>query len=113
MTDCCFFFSSRRRHTRWPRDWSSDVCSSDLAMSPLPDPKSSSFHGKRTETSLLFEFLPVPIPKFAGRFEVKIGRASCRERVEMSVEVVTLKGRRATRLWTSGRRKVAHDTTQP
>src|SRR5439155_16393948 len=24
-----FFFSSRRRHTRWPRDWSSDVCSSD------------------------------------------------------------------------------------
>src|SRR5207253_7564487 len=28
---CCFFFSSRRRHTRWPRDWSSDVCSSDLA----------------------------------------------------------------------------------
>src|SRR5207253_7644311 len=27
---CVFFFSSRRRHTRWPRDWSSDVCSSDL-----------------------------------------------------------------------------------
>src|SRR5690625_6115654 len=26
----CFFFSSRRRHTRWPRYWSSDVCSSDL-----------------------------------------------------------------------------------
>src|SRR5207253_3456425 len=25
-----FFISSRRRHTRWPRDWSSDVCSSDL-----------------------------------------------------------------------------------
>src|SRR5690625_7355846 len=29
----CFFFSSRRRHTRWPRDWSSDVCSSDLKKS--------------------------------------------------------------------------------
>src|SRR5690625_6316805 len=27
---CNFFFSSRRRHTRWPRDWSSDVCSSDI-----------------------------------------------------------------------------------
>src|SRR2546421_3294038 len=26
----CFFFSSRRRHTRSDRDWSSDVCSSDL-----------------------------------------------------------------------------------
>src|SRR6266487_5246729 len=28
---CGFFFSSRRRHTRWTGDWSSDVCSSDLA----------------------------------------------------------------------------------
>src|SRR6266576_2910475 len=27
-----FFFSSRRRHTRSLRDWSSDVCSSDLAL---------------------------------------------------------------------------------
>src|SRR5437870_7194720 len=31
-----FFFSSRRRHTRWPRDWSSDVCSSDLPPNRLP-----------------------------------------------------------------------------
>src|SRR3712207_8106855 len=34
MCVCCaeniFFFSSRRRHTRYWRDWSSDVCSSDL-----------------------------------------------------------------------------------
>src|SRR5207253_3766599 len=29
------FFSSRRRHTRWLRDWSSDVCSSDLVFSDL------------------------------------------------------------------------------
>src|SRR5256885_8346293 len=28
---CVFFFSSRRRHTRLQGDWSSDVCSSDLA----------------------------------------------------------------------------------
>src|SRR5699024_11751428 len=27
-----FFFSSRRRHTRSKRDWSSDVCSSDLCL---------------------------------------------------------------------------------
>src|SRR5438105_13597287 len=27
-----FFFSSRRRHTRSTRDWSSDVCSSDLTL---------------------------------------------------------------------------------
>src|SRR5207245_6780574 len=39
-----FFFSSRRRHTRCYRDWSSDVCSSDLgrrargiALDPAPD----------------------------------------------------------------------------
>src|SRR5690349_22988460 len=32
-----FFFSSRRRHTRSLRDWSSDVCSSDLVdYAPLP-----------------------------------------------------------------------------
>src|SRR5438876_3336932 len=36
-----FFFSSRRRHTRWTGDWSSDVCSSDLVergvlLSPGP-----------------------------------------------------------------------------
>src|SRR6266496_1407250 len=30
-----FFFSSRRRHTRSLRDWSSDVCSSDLAILEL------------------------------------------------------------------------------
>src|SRR5882757_7228831 len=29
-----FFFSSRRRHTRYWRDWSSDVCSSDLLSTP-------------------------------------------------------------------------------
>src|SRR5215469_17571444 len=30
-----FFFSSRRRHTRSLRDWSSDVCSSDLSIEPV------------------------------------------------------------------------------
>src|SRR5260370_25821069 len=31
-SDSFFFFSSRRRHTRFKCDWSSDVCSSDLGM---------------------------------------------------------------------------------
>src|SRR3712207_7477228 len=31
----CCFFSSRRRHTRYWRDWSSDVCSSDLGSAVL------------------------------------------------------------------------------
>src|SRR5690606_39636535 len=33
-----FFFSSRRRHTRFSRDWSSDVCSSDLTEQTSPTP---------------------------------------------------------------------------
>src|SRR2546430_3618471 len=33
FTLCFFFFSSRRRHTRFDCDWSSDVCSSDLMTS--------------------------------------------------------------------------------
>src|SRR2546429_1983388 len=32
LLSCFFFFSSRRRHTRCSRDWSSDVCSSDLTQ---------------------------------------------------------------------------------
>src|SRR5260370_4469530 len=35
----CFFFSSRRRHTRFKCDWSSDVCSSDLKL-----PTEAQFH---------------------------------------------------------------------
>src|SRR2546430_5605768 len=34
-----FFFSSRRRHTRFDCDWSSDVCSSDLMLGALPGSK--------------------------------------------------------------------------
>src|SRR5690606_35666948 len=40
IRDICvfFFFSSRRRHTRFSRDWSSDVCSSDLAIQEMGGP---------------------------------------------------------------------------
>src|SRR2546430_7761324 len=44
-TLCVVFFSSRRRHTRFDCDWSSDVCSSDLAainLQPTPDKQSLS-----------------------------------------------------------------------
>src|SRR5687768_18413277 len=43
-----FFFSSRRRHTRCSRDWSSDVCSSDLGTEVAKLPAD----GKRIEASL-------------------------------------------------------------
>src|SRR3712207_8225810 len=35
MYEILFFFSSRRRHTRYWRDWSSDVCSSDLEVANM------------------------------------------------------------------------------
>src|SRR5699024_11934865 len=38
-----FFYSSRRRHTRSKRDWSSDVCSSDLELAILSEEVSGEF----------------------------------------------------------------------
>src|SRR5689334_14809186 len=46
---CFFFFSSRRRHTRWNCDWSSDVCSSDLAGTQPETPDASPRLGKRDD----------------------------------------------------------------
>src|SRR5699024_3681424 len=46
-----FFFSSRRRHTRSKRDWSSDVCSSDLVLS---DTTTSPSRATGSSTSLIF-----------------------------------------------------------
>src|SRR2546422_10852936 len=48
-----FFFSSRRRHTRCSRDWSSDVCSSDLTM---PQLVASSVGQRRLSVQLLAGF---------------------------------------------------------
>src|SRR5713226_9771890 len=44
---CCFFFSSRRRHTRWTGDWSSDVCSSDLAERLITLARRGDLHARR------------------------------------------------------------------
>src|SRR5256886_12604891 len=56
----CFFFSSRRRHTRFDCDWSSDVCSSDLGGNgramvwPDGKPEKRSAGKERRRTSRLF-----------------------------------------------------------
>src|SRR5687768_7162202 len=56
-----FFFSSRRRHTRCSRDWSSDVCSSDLGNRP----------GLPLSVTLSFPswFSPLFLAIFASRLE--------------------------------------------
>src|SRR5438309_9178978 len=46
-----FFFSSRRRHTRWNCDWSSDVCSSDLLRHGLAAPRNSQSVTKRKSST--------------------------------------------------------------
>src|SRR5439155_8860671 len=77
-----FFFSSRRRHTRWPRDWSSDVCSSDLDSADV---------WSRQQDFRMDASVGVPPDAFSETgqdwgfpayrwIEVEIGRASCRER---------------------------------
>src|SRR3712207_7157782 len=80
ILDVCFF-SSRRRHTRYWRDWSSDVCSSDLPPKGLPRPPLdlAGIGGRRERRHLR----AVPAPK-ENAIEVKIGRASCRGRGEIS-----------------------------
>src|SRR5699024_11291942 len=85
---CLFFFvSSRRRHTRSKRDWSSDVCSSDLIGSAE---KVQAVVDKAKEFGV-----PIRVGVNSGSLEknliekygkvtaegLEIGRASCRERV--------------------------------
>src|SRR5436189_1339157 len=46
-SDATFFFSSRRRHTRYIGDWSSDVCSSDLHLLALLQREQMGHHRHR------------------------------------------------------------------
>src|SRR5256885_10064006 len=92
-THIIFFFSSRRRHTRLQGDWSSDVCSSDLAL----------FTGLRLTDGVSLDAIRARYGvdvwhRFGAQLEpfvaegcltrdgerlrlTQIGRASCRERV--------------------------------
>src|SRR5256886_9557231 len=87
-----FFFSSRRRHTRFDCDWSSDVCSSDLRIFFVL------FRPPFFCRSLRFGMPSLPVsletqsrrdrrpparshPRPERPTTPKIGRASCRERV--------------------------------
>src|SRR5207253_4603492 len=104
-----FFFSSRRRHTRWPRDWSSDVCSSDL---PDAGESSAGHNGEKTgDAKQRAKEKPARRGIRAGHFDRRrgiggrerrsgavelgeIGRASCRERGESAEGEVAVKRKR-------------------
>src|SRR5207249_6020113 len=102
----CFFISSRRRHTRSKRDWSSDVCSSDLVRIDCR-PRRMSTNAQRASklvdlrgfTILVLENDPDTLELLRAILDAcgarvlladKIGRASCRERVWMCVGDVSL-----------------------
>src|SRR5436853_5847983 len=99
-----FFFSSRRRHTRCLSGWSSDVCSSDLNLLDPPEKKTSvSFRlsigakilGSTAQCSVAIFLAPMALTSPLTPLELlrkprnwerlEIGRASCRERVEICV----------------------------
>src|SRR5690606_39665845 len=94
------FFASRRRHTRFSRDWSSDVCSSDLSGG-LSDPRVRCIYADGIEHvkenpgayDVILVDSTEPVGPAAGLFQrefynsvfnslrEQIGRATCRERV--------------------------------
>src|SRR5690606_39986702 len=95
-----FFFSSRRRPTSFSRDWSSDVCSSDLSISPCRDRWRASPRKRRAGwrrapcPPLAWEaaakrWAPAPIVAAAASAAPaapgQIGRASGQERVSGAV----------------------------
>src|SRR5688500_19915861 len=94
-----FFFSSRRRHTRLQGDWSSDVCSSDLAGGQVRLAVEADRLGGDDDAEALLVRRRVADLAEAGAGQLadedrqrraagrEIGRASCRERVEASVAV--------------------------
>src|SRR3712207_9547238 len=68
--DMFFFFSSRRRHTRYWRDWSSDVCSSDLKPEEVSEAHCNHPAGHEDdpqETGYALPDLKQPRPPGVGR----------------------------------------------
>src|SRR5207237_5710671 len=100
---CWFFFSSRRRHTRFKCDWSSDVCSSDLPQSQIGAPaKRIEVRGIAGEDAGADRAqMHREIARNNGARIIadpslgleEIGRASCREREEIPGVAVSVKER--------------------
>src|SRR5437879_13085488 len=91
-----FFFSSRRRHTRYIGDWSSDVCSSDLGVDETvaDQGRAAIIYSDRTSSQRAaigaVRNQGAAIDVGTTRV-VEIGRASCRERVYISEGAVCVK----------------------
>src|SRR5207249_9348525 len=75
--DTIFFFSSRRRHTRSKRDWSSDVCSSDLFAVAAVQQNRLAAPQKRVAPPLLAAL--DALQQIGDRKSVRVGK-ECRSR---------------------------------
>src|SRR5699024_11505999 len=85
-----FFFSSRRRHTRSKRDWSSDVCSSDLAAAHLLA-REMEAGGDLTEAVRRIASVRSPPASLDGAFtlrseERRVGKEFCSERTPAHIK---------------------------
>src|SRR5438045_4232366 len=78
-----FFFSSRRRHTRCLSDWSSDVCSSDLGCCAWCRPNRGDCRGRGKRHDWAGTKRSSRCGARHAEERRKIGRASCRERVQV------------------------------
>src|SRR5437870_13328344 len=79
LKELFFFLSSRRRHTRWPRDWSSDVCSSDLDRAPLHRALRLRRGGASAAATQAQSAMQGRAVAGQAQAAFEIGRASCRE----------------------------------
>src|SRR2546429_1667132 len=84
-----FFFSSRRRHTRCSRDWSSDVCSSDLP----------GWNSPREQIASGVMMIPVPI---SGILERVSGEETARAIPGITELTITARLRDAIAAWPEG-----------
>src|SRR5690606_40004718 len=92
-----FFFSSRRRHTRFSRDWSSDVCSSDLVGVEAArqrvrgdgDQALGQLDHRRVGKAAQYHMLE-GVELLLDPLIDEIGRASCRERVKIHGVIVLI-----------------------
>src|SRR3712207_9433184 len=101
-----FFFSSRRRHTRYWRDWSSDVCSSDLecrvrGRGGTRLVRRGGGRGRGDQRGPAWRAGALGRTRH-DRGARQIGRASCRGRGEISGVAVSLKKKK----WVEGVERV-------
>src|SRR5438067_4430169 len=103
-----FFFSSRRRHTRSKRDWSSNVCSSDLLLAKVAVPKARCIV-TMTQSRLLV-IVRAPRPTCATRNPTLVKEKAMRRRSGRNQRTETAKVARRNRVVRAATRRWAYST---